>query len=90
MLQPNITRVCAMDDYKLMLSYDNGETRIFDMKPFLHLPFYKPLADIALFKSVHTVDDGWTVEWANGVDFPPEDLYEKSIPAHLYDESVPA
>ncbi len=78
MLQPNIIQVRALDDYLLLLKYDTDETRLFDMKPYLHLPFYKPLANKSVFKSVHTVDDGWTVEWSNGVDFPPEDLYAKS------------
>ena len=79
MLQPNIISVQALEDYRLLLQYENNELRIFDMKPYLHLPFYKPLTDISIFKTVRPVDNGWTIEWINGCDFPPEDLYNKSV-----------
>lgn len=35
MLRPTVTRVIAEDDYKLMLEFDNGEKKSFDVKPYI-------------------------------------------------------
>ena len=78
MLQPNIKSVTPMEQFKLYLEYENGEKRIFDVNPYLKLPFYRPLNDISVFNTVHVVDNGWTVEWCNGRDISPYELYENS------------
>ncbi len=68
--------VKAMDNYKLILTFENNEKRLFDMTPYLELGVFKTLKDENLFKTVKVSFD--TIEWSNGADIDPETLYEDS------------
>jgi len=72
----SIIDVKPLEDYKLLLKFENEEEKIFDMKPYLDVGKFQELKDENLFKKVKISFD--TVEWANGLDFDPEVLYEKS------------
>ncbi len=72
----SITDVIPTDDYKLILSFDQSEKRIFDLTPILGFGKFSELQDLNVFKKVHISFD--TVEWENGLDLDPEYLYEKS------------
>lgn len=69
--------VKAIDDYKLILTFENNEIRLFDMKPYLDLGIFKNLKDKSLFNTVKVSFD--TIEWSNGADIDPETLYEDSL-----------
>ena len=68
--------VKVMDNYKLILTFENNEKRLFDMIPYLELGIFKTLKDENLFKTVKVSFD--TIEWSNGADIDPETLYENS------------
>lgn len=72
-----VKEVTALKDYMLLLVFENGEKRIFDVKPYLSYGKFSELRDENLFKAVQVKFD--TVEWPNGLDLDPELLYEKSI-----------
>ena len=65
-----------LGEYRLSLSFSNGETRIFDAKDFIAShPLFSVLKDQKLFSQFNL--DGWTVSWQNGtLDIAPEYLYE--------------
>jgi hypothetical protein len=63
-------------DYLLLLTFENGEKRQFDVKPYLHLGVFQELKDERLFQTVRKSFD--TIEWDNEADFDPAFLYEKS------------
>ncbi len=65
-----------LEDYYLLLNFENDEERIFDVKPYLEIGKFQELKDINLFKSVKVCFD--SIEWANQLDLDPELLYEKS------------
>lgn len=73
MLRPTATSVQALSDYVLRLEFDNGETGLFDVKPYIKGEWFGELADEANFMTVFT--NGITVEWANGQDICPDELY---------------
>ena len=73
----SIKRVNALEDYKLLLEFENNEKKIFDVSPYLHIGKFSELKDSSLFKSVKISFD--TIEWANQLDLDPELLYQKSI-----------
>ena len=73
----SIIDVKPLKNHKLLLKFENGEERIFDMKPYLEIGKFKELKDEEIFKSVRVSFD--TIEWSNGLDFEPEILYEKSL-----------
>ncbi len=63
-------------NYTLLLTFENGENRIFDMKPYLETGIFKELQNEQMFNSVHISFD--TIEWDNEADFDPEVLYQQS------------
>lgn len=72
-----VKSVTATENYILILVFENGEKRQFDMKPFLDQGIFKELRDPVRFNSVRISFD--TIEWDNEADFDPEVLYSKSI-----------
>lgn len=69
--------VKPLDDYKLELTFENKEKRLFDMKPYLNKGIYNELKDENMFRTVRVSFD--SIEWANKADIDPEFLYKKSI-----------
>ena len=72
----DVKDVKPLEDYHLLLKFENDEERVFDVKPYLEIGKFKELKDEDLFKSVKVCFD--SIEWANQLDFDPEFLYEKS------------
>lgn len=73
-----IKEVKTLENYKLRLTFQNQETREFDVSGLLNMGKFKELKDKAMFNSVKVSFD--TIEWANKLDLDPEYLYEKSVP----------
>jgi len=76
MLRPTAVKVIPKDNYILEITFDNGEVKLFDVKPYIQGEWYSQLADYSYFKSVSV--DGFTVAWANGQDICPDELYDLS------------
>lgn len=74
----SVKEVKTLNEYKLVLTFENGEIRLFDMNPYLEKGIFRELKDVSLFKSARINFD--TVEWGNEADIDPETLYEDSIP----------
>ena len=69
--------VKPLDGYRLMLTFDNEEQRIFDVTPYLDDTFFAPLRNIAVFETVNI--NPITVEWDGGIDICPDELYYNSV-----------
>ncbi len=48
----SIIDVKPLEDYKLLLKFENEEKKIFDMKPYLNVGKFQELKDENLFKKV--------------------------------------
>ena len=71
-----IKQVKALKNYNLLLTFENGEKRQFDMTPYLNLGIFQELKDEKMFRTVKTNFD--TIEWDNEADIDPEILYQES------------
>ena len=71
-----IKQVEPLENYNLLLTFENGEKRQFDMTPYLNLGIFQELRDIKMFNTVKTNFD--TIEWDNEADIDPEILYQES------------
>jgi len=71
-----VKSVLPTDDYQLILTFENGERKQFDMNPYLGLGIFRELRDIKKFHSVKVNFD--SIEWENEADFDPEVLYNES------------
>ena len=73
-----IKAVKPQDNYTLLLTFENGEQGLFDMKPYLDFgPVFSALKNPSMFNSVRVYFD--TVAWANEADLDPEILYSNSV-----------
>ena len=76
-ITPKIIKVKALDNYLLDITFETKEEKIYDMKELIKtIKFYKKLKDKNYFKNVKP--NGETVEWENGEDVCPENLYYDS------------
>jgi len=76
-MNPIVTNVKPEQDYFLTLQFSNGETRNFDVKPYLDRGIFRELHDLTKFYSVHL--DGLSVEWDNEAALCPDTLYLNSV-----------
>ena len=79
MLYPKLINVEPINDYKLMLSYETGEKKIFDVLPYMSGAWYEELYNENVFKTVHLISNGYGIEWENGQDIAPHELYDMSV-----------
>jgi len=84
-----IKDVKPLDDYFLLLTFENKEKKLFDVKPYLEIGKFKELKDKRLFQSVKISFD--SIEWNNHLDLDPEFLYQKSYKTmEDYEKSNPS
>lgn len=76
-LPPEITDVKPLDDWKLHLTFENGEERVFDMKPHRYGVFAR-LEEPEYFKRVRIVEG--CLEWPHEQDLHYGMLYKNSKP----------
>jgi hypothetical protein len=73
----SIVKVTPVEGFSLVVIFDNGQTRILDMKPFLDFGVFRQIKKTEEFNRVHVAFD--TVEWDCGVDLDPEFIMMKSV-----------
>jgi hypothetical protein len=78
-MNPRVVTVCPKPDYTLLLTFSNGEARVFDVKPYLDIGIFRELRDQRLFNSVRPFLG--SIQWQNGQDFCPDTLYLDGVPA---------
>lgn len=75
-MNPYVKSVKPRENYCLLLTFENGEKRVFDLKPYLEKPVFQRLKNMALFKTVRVVSG--SVEWHGDVDLSYDTLYLES------------
>jgi hypothetical protein len=78
MLQPSIRAVETLSGKRLRLEYSTGEIKIFDVTPHIRGDWFGELGDENYFRSVRVLPDGSGIEWINGQDIAPHELYYSS------------
>lgn len=73
-----VKAVQPQENYTLLLTFANGEKRIYNVLPLLEKAIFAPLKDLHLFMKARVAGD--SVCWDDEVDIAPEHLYECSLP----------
>lgn len=81
MLQPKLVNVEPMGHLKLRLTYETGEVKLFDVSPYANGSWFGELKNDSYFRTVQMLPGGIGIEWRNGQDIAPHELYECSVPA---------
>ena len=79
MLQPKLNRVEPVEPHFLRLYYATGEIKIFDVSPYMTGSWYGELREKSYFNTVRLLPGGIGIEWPNGQDIAPHELYDDSI-----------
>ena len=77
-MNPRVVAVQPLPDYSLLLTFVNGEVKVFDVKPYLNIGIFRELQDQRYFNSVRPVLG--SIQWQNGQDFCPDTLYLDGVP----------
>ena len=80
-MDPFVRAVRPLDNYRLEIEFENGEQRVFDVKPYLDRGIFVRLKNRALFRAVRVV--AGSVEWPGGLDLCYETLYAASEPVSV-------
>lgn len=72
-----IKDVTVANEYQIVFTYENGEKRQFDMKPYLNKGIFIELNDPQMFETVRPSLN--SVTWANNADMDPEVLFAESV-----------
>jgi len=75
-MNPRVVSVKPKKNYILLITFNNGEVKCFDVKPYLGIGIFKELRDVSLFNSVRPFLG--SIQWENGVDLCPDTLYLES------------
>ena len=77
MIYPKAVAVKPLPDYMLQVDFNNGERRLFDVKPYLRGEWFSELLDEKVFHSVKV--EGLSVAWPDGQDIAPDCLYQNAV-----------
>jgi hypothetical protein len=77
-MNPYVKHVNPLDDYRLEVVFENGERRIFDVKPYLQRGVFVRLQNRATLQAARVV--AGSVEWPGGLDLSYDTLYLESQP----------
>jgi hypothetical protein len=72
-MYPRVKEVEADQDYTLLITFNNGEKKRFDFKPYLNIGVFNELKEPEVFYSVKPFLG--SIQWSNGADLCPDTLY---------------
>ena len=67
----------ANADFTLVLKFNDGSLKRFDVKPYLDYEVFTELKDLNYFKQVRLAFN--TVQWPHDQDISPDTLYLESV-----------
>lgn len=73
----DVVKVRTESNHILILKFENGEERQFDMLPYLEKKPFVGLKDSSLFDKAYIAHG--TVVWPGNIDIAPDTLYTRSL-----------
>lgn len=72
-MNPRVKDVQPTSDYRLRITFTNGETGVYDCRPLLDFGVFAELKDETYFRKARA--EGGTVVWPHEQDICPDTLY---------------
>jgi len=76
-MNPHVIRLTPQPNHCLLLEFDNGEMRLFDLTPWLDKGVFRALRDSPDFSQARVVDG--SIEWPGEIDLSYDTLYLRSV-----------
>ncbi|MBQ6342746.1 MAG: DUF2442 domain-containing protein [Anaerolineaceae bacterium] len=74
---PRINLLKPIQDYQLLVRFDDGKQVIYDVKEDMNLPGYRALRDIqGLFQQVQLDESRTCIYWNDEIDLPSDTVYD--------------
>lgn len=73
----DVVKFDYLDEYKLLLTFENGEIKMFDCAQIMDEKPFQVLKDVNYFKRAK-IDYG-TLVWPNEIDIAPDTLYVMGV-----------
>ncbi len=87
---PRVKSVEALPDYQLLVSFRNGERRLYDFKPNLDLEIFQLLRNEVFFRAVKADSHGYGIIWNDDMDLAESELWLKGKPLeHAVSSTAP-
>jgi hypothetical protein len=78
-LTPEVVSFTYLNGFRLLISFENGEKRVFDVGPYLNeSPMTQPLRSVDYFRQAFC--SGGTIEWPDGLNFCQDTFYGLGVP----------
>lgn len=77
-MNPYVKDLTPLPDYRLLLYFENGETRIFDVTPYLEYGIFQRIRLPGVFGLAKVL--AGSVEWPGEMDLSYDTLYLESQP----------
>lgn len=74
---PRVVRTKYLQDFTLLVAFNDGTEGEIDLKGELDGEVFEPLKDLDFFRQFVVHPELHTIVWPNGADFAPEFLYAK-------------
>lgn len=76
-MTPDVTAVVPLENFELLVTFADGESRRFSMLPYLQFPAYQALNEPGKFNLAHVANG--TVAWTDEIDMSPDTLYIANV-----------
>lgn len=77
---PKVQSASAKEDHILLITFDNGDQRKYDVKPLLEHEVFAPLKNLSFFKTVKVETGGYAVVWNEAIDISEYELWRHGTP----------
>ncbi len=72
-----VTAVEVLDDYRLLITFEDGVKKTYDLKDKLEGYYFEPLKDPEMFKKVYI--EAGALAWPNGAGICHDEIYRNGI-----------
>ena len=83
-----ITSLATLPDYVLLVGFQSGEYKQFDLKPYMEkYPPFRAMLDVnGLYEQAKIDVGGFGIVWNDDLDVSAEGVYEKGVPCSASDD----
>lgn len=80
---PKIESVKALEDKKLLVTFQNGVQKVYHCAPLLDLDVFQLLKNDAFFKAVKVDAGGYGISWNDDIDLSEYELWTNGVELEL-------